>query len=375
MSEGRPVGRFWPTPEEELLLEATLSPDAAGRKAWDKLRTRFDTQPIDHEWYQILPLLSSSLASRQPDDSHLPELRALYRLTWCKNQLRLSALADAVTSLHRVGIETLVLKGAALAIQVYGRIGHRPMSDVDLLVPTDGADAALQVLEGCGWQRKARPQRHAVALGRDDGQELDLHRHVAREFILADEASSSDDFWQRSVTLDVAGVHTRALDPADMLLHVCVHGTHADSNSRLRWVADGVTLLRAATPDWARLLEQAHRRAVVLPMRETLTYLVQRFGATVPADVLQELSRAPVTRGDRAAYRARSRPVPSRGPLRPVRIMWRACLNEAGPRSLPAAVAAAPRVLQQAWGAEQRRKVPVLAVKRGVRTTLGGDPT
>ncbi len=51
------------------------------------------------------------------------------------------------TALSEAGIPCLWLKGAALTRTIYPEIGLRPMSDLDVLVPYDQREAALQIAQ------------------------------------------------------------------------------------------------------------------------------------------------------------------------------------------------------------------------------------
>ena len=46
----------------------------------------------------------------------------------------------------------MVLKGVALGLRCYASIGHRPMNDVDILVPVARAAEARGVLAALGWR-------------------------------------------------------------------------------------------------------------------------------------------------------------------------------------------------------------------------------
>src|SRR5665213_2146385 len=61
--------------------------------------------------------------------------------------------------LSSAGIPALVLKGAALAQLAYGSLDIKQTRDLDLLVPPDRAEAALQILERDGFELIA-PAKH-----------------------------------------------------------------------------------------------------------------------------------------------------------------------------------------------------------------------
>jgi hypothetical protein len=71
--------------------------------------------------------------------------------------------------------------------------------------------------------------------------------------------------------------------------------------------------------DWERLVAEAERRRVTVATAAALDYLSEEFGAPVPPAVLASLRAAPVTRHERAAFRAACRPD---SPLRTLRMAW-----------------------------------------------------
>src|SRR6185295_4211078 len=102
-----------------------------------------------------------------------------------------------------------------------------------------------------------------------------------------------------AIAIRVGGVHTRALAPADQLLHVCVHGEKWALVPGVRWVADAVVVLRGGEVDWRRFAEQATRHRFVLRLKRQLAYLRAAVAAPVPDDVMAALSAAAPSRLER----------------------------------------------------------------------------
>jgi Uncharacterised nucleotidyltransferase len=316
------LGSFWPSDDEELLLRTALSTGDDTRRAWAELRPRFDYEHTDKEQQRLLPLVYRRLRDLGVDDPDLARMKGLYRRAWYQNQFRLREAATVAGLLAGAGIEVLALKGVALVTQWYDELGVRPMGDIDLLVPTARREAALAVLQSHGWTprphalRLALDHRHGVGLFHPTEGALDLHWQVAMALVLrGDEQGSCDDFWATSVPLDLGGTVVRAPAAPDLLLNVMAHGCRWKSGAYLHWVADAVTLLRAAGDrfDWGRLVDQAEKRRVVLMVRDGLRYLT-RLDVPVPDQVRQRLDHVPVGPRDRVVHRARTRR-PRRWPL------------------------------------------------------------
>ena len=107
------------------------------------------------------------------DDGWAPGARNAHALQHC---------ADLVQALATAGMPTIVLKGAALRPHGVSRSGTRPMGDMDILVPTDGAVEALAIGRAHGWSPRGDatpawdrqvPDIHTFTT---DGCQVDVHQ-------------------------------------------------------------------------------------------------------------------------------------------------------------------------------------------------------
>jgi hypothetical protein len=294
---------------EELLTRAAVFSDERGIAAWHELRPRFDIERVNAQAYLLLPLLYRNLFDLGVEDELLSRLKSVYRHTWAANQTLLRSLADLLKTFEMAGIPTMLLKGAALVSSYYGDLGTRPMSDFDILVPIAARERALDLLSRLGWSAPGERVKQVV-LRYFEGLEFvspnrrstcDLHWRVMCCLDLADDADhSADDFWLAADDTEIFGVRSQVLNPADLLLHVCVHGL-SDNHVRLLWIADALHILASSGDrlDWDRLVGQTRKRGAVLALRRALM-LLAGFDAPVPATVLERLARLPV--GWRQAY-------------------------------------------------------------------------
>jgi hypothetical protein len=313
MNNQRRGGAF-PTREQELLLRAALLPGEASLQAWQNWKAQVNLeQELDSGSYRLLPLLYRNLYAHGVDDPWMSKLRGIYHRTWYMNQTLFHVIADVLRLFHAAGIETMILKGTALTLLYYQDYGLRPMGDFDVLVPTAKRRAAMDVLTQTGWKPKPYPLekltdvvldvRHACAFEDAHQHQLDLHWHVLTECHYPD---ADDDFWAGAVPVQVAGAPTRALNQADQLLHVCVHGARWNPVPPIRWVADAMVILGKShfEVDWTRLMAQAEKRRLILPVRESLTGLRDSLGVAIPSHVLTEMNRMRVSDLERKFYSA-----------------------------------------------------------------------
>jgi hypothetical protein len=315
MERRNPDGICWPNADQELVLKAALGDGAVAVDAWEAWQKTVEIAEVDTGSFRLLPLLYRNLISQGLDSSELGKLNGIYRQSWCRHQVGLRTLVEVLRALQGAGVETIVLKGAALAVLYYRDPGVRPMKDLDVLVPPARSAEAAETLQPHGWRPLAMVDPEAIAerhYSAPGGKELDIHHYL----LPYDRYPGvDDDLWPTAVPLAIEGVASRALAPADQLFHVLVHGIAWNEVSQVRWVADAVTVIRAAGTrlDWSRVLEQTTRRAYVPAVRSGLDYLRRTFDVDIPADLVRELDALPVPRGYRLEHWARQR-----GPFTPL---------------------------------------------------------
>jgi hypothetical protein len=279
-------------------------------------------------------------------------LRGLRRKTWCENRLLFTKLAPAAAMLRQAGIPVLVLKGVPLALRYYRDAGLRPMRDLDLLVPEQRAQEAIQLFESAGW-RGLWPHRYrlgprdlgfrqALPYSAGDGREVDLHWHALYQatFHGADAA-----FWESAEPLEFEGMAVEVLCPSDELLHAMVHGPAWNEIPPMRWVADAMTVMRAAAIDWDRLLRLTRRLRVTLPMRAACDYLARVFDAPIPERVLSGLARLPVDAAERVDYQTNQSPPQAQSLVDTARTIYGSYQRGAHGRGVLEQVAGFPRFL------------------------------
>jgi hypothetical protein len=297
------------THDQELLLKAALlrSPDAL--YAWQGWKDRTDLEGhFDRGSFRLLPLLYKNLLRHRVEHPFMNKLKGIYRMEWYKNQMLFFEMSQVLRYLHEKGIRTMILKGAALTVLHYKDYGVRPMADIDVLVPTSESVAALDLLGRAGWTPIAGfmnddlHYRHAAQLTHKSGKELDLHWHLLQDSCHKD---SDTDFWDGAVPVQMKDVSTKALNPADALLHVIVHGVKWNPEPPIRWIADAMSIINCPDSriEWERLIHQAKKHRVSLRVKEALNYLRGGFQASVPAVVIDRLDNIRLSRAERFEFR------------------------------------------------------------------------
>jgi len=306
----RERGGCWPTAEQELLLQAALLEGQPVIDAWQQWTSRVDIDDVDPGSYRLLPLVYRNLLGQGVTDPLLDKLKGVYRKTWFENQLLFHRMARVLQALHGEGIETLVLKGAALVPLYYRDYGLRPMQDFDLLVHPGDLARTIALLREMGWHRSESealpldlvvPFRHALSFWKGAADQFDLHWYALRGRCWAE---ADDEFWAGAVAFQLGKVDTLALNPTDELLHTCVHGLAWNPVPPFRWAADAMMVLNTSGPeiDWSRLVAQARQRRLSLPLTAALDYLARTLHAPAPPEALADLRSRVVSRFERIEY-------------------------------------------------------------------------
>jgi hypothetical protein len=253
--------------------------------------------PGKAELHGLGPLLYTHLKAT---DSLAPvdvwrEIKGLYLRHRHANQLRAEALKEILQAFEAASIQSLALKGIALAHLVYPEPGMRPMRDIDLLVPEPEIEKAAQTLIQLGYRSDDQQARmlppghhHIPALGRQvEGMTLnvELHHRLYPE-VHYYPSYSFLELSERSVPFQLNGLAARTLGYEDLLEHVYRHALGPPllgSDLRYVWIADLVSLVEKYVDsiDWERLKSQSPRTYNILPLLHFLT--------PWPEDVLHRL--------------------------------------------------------------------------------------
>jgi hypothetical protein len=173
--------------------------------------------------------------------------------------------AEVVTALREAGVDSVLLRGPAIARWLYDDETWRSYVDVDLLVPHGELEGAQEILAGLGFSDMTvegvltddRPT-HARTLGRGrDGAVVDLH------YTVLGVRASPDAAWQvlggQTEAISVVGTPVEILTPPGRAFVVAVHAAQhgAGVGKPLDDLARALEALPART--WAEASDLAMR--------------------------------------------------------------------------------------------------------------------
>ena len=280
-------------PELNLLFACgQLSPELEQVRALASKDIDWERVAQTAEFHGLSPLLLRTLRAAGislPSDV-ATKMEHWNAATVRQNLYLTSELLRVHGALKERGIETIPLKGPALASQIYGDLGLRPFSDIDLLVRREQRPEAESAIKELGYEpefaippeHRERWLRHQCELTfrRSGTTRLELHWDIAHPHFALD--SGVEHFWSRLSTVRIGDVVLPNLSPQDLLFTLIVHGTrHAWSH--MMWLVDVAELLRRRPAvDWEDFWRNANARGAARMMATGLVLVRKVFGVPVP---------------------------------------------------------------------------------------------
>lgn len=253
----------------------------------------YETLAIDSRLHEPLRQALSGVSASWPEDlsgdeiealiehgvvpmiyraSHLPQLRDLAIRAAGVEPQRLADLREVVDALAGRGVDALILKGSALAYEIYDAPELRPRGDTDLLIPPDARETTRETLHDLGFREvPGSGDEHGVrqALFIRGPHTYDVHWAVANTAVFEGVLPFAE-LRERAVALPRISSHARGLSHVDALILACVHRVaHHHDSDRLIWLCD-IALLRD------RMTAEEHREFWDLAARRKIVGVCER---------------------------------------------------------------------------------------------------
>ncbi|MBD1859242.1 MULTISPECIES: nucleotidyltransferase family protein [Leptolyngbya] len=279
---------------QELLLKAALLKGQSALTAWEQWKARVDIETLDSTSFTLLPQLYQTLLAHGVEDPHMARLKGIYRRTWYANQLQIRSLHTILAALAEAGIDAIVLGDAALNFHA----SNLPVSSFHLLLRQDQLDPTFKTLTALDWEAPA-PTPGQVSI-QFKAQQQSLYIQT-RLFWAFPQDETDEQVWRRAISLPNAGF---LLDPTDQLLEICARTFLKARGQTIQGLADAFLLIQRFGDDldWQRLITQAQRYRMILPLRNTLTLLHQILELDVPNWVLPTLVQMPLLSEELSTY-------------------------------------------------------------------------
>jgi hypothetical protein len=223
-------------------------------------------------FHGMRPLLSRLL--KTIDSTVIPQdvmesLTTFAKLNVQRNLRATGYLMEIMATLERHGISAIPYKGPALASLIYGDVGVREFSDLDILVDRIEVFKAKEVMTRLGyvpeielevWQERIFLETGNVLLfsHRETQNLVELHWQLSPGYLAP--ATDTRGLRRRLVEVYPGGQRMKTLSPEDYLVYLCVHGAK-HLWERLGWLAD-IAVLISNQPrlDWDFVVKEAARQ-------------------------------------------------------------------------------------------------------------------
>ena len=218
--------------------------------------------------------------------------------------IMLSQAASAVRAMGEAGIPCLLLKGGAGLLAGWLKVGDRPVTDIDILIPPERLEEAGRILTAKGWSPAFRPylpcdaRRHSHPVSSPAGGLLiDIHWFALRH---ARWPGVDDVLWQGAWPAELRDGHVMIPSPEDFLVHTIAHGRRAGSPGSL-WQKDVRALLQRPNLcfDWDRVERTVQNYRVAPMVAAGLEEVKEEAPNTVSDEICERLRRLPIRRSDR----------------------------------------------------------------------------
>ena len=192
----------------------------------------------------------------KPEDLLKKPLEEAYDKTRLKNIKRLEAGLPVLKELKLLGVEIIILKGNAIAEDLFQDIGYKPMNDIDILIQKKDLALVHEIFQKHGLLvaaplesdiRKQEKYSHHWPPFFDKkmnvffGTHWDIAAH-GRQI-----TTPLKDFWQDKEEFELMGERFYRLAPKHFILHLCIHLNSAKTG--LREIGDIVKVIEAREKD------------------------------------------------------------------------------------------------------------------------------
>ncbi|MFH1674138.1 MAG: nucleotidyltransferase family protein [Pseudomonadota bacterium] len=260
----------------------------------------------------VSPLVFLRFSETVGDSSAVPpgvieELKKDYYATAARNAVIFEALRGILKTFNHAGVDTVVLKGAALAELAYRNLALRSMSDVDLLIKKEDIYNVDLILKGRGYYSpdaqgidlSAVRSDYLTSLAYISSSEnypcFHIHWHFVNSTIPNDSLIKNipmANIWHDADKARIAGVDTLVMAPHHLLIHLAEHSLRVShSLSKFCFLCDINEAVESygETIDWERLIIESRRFSLGWLVYLPLYFAVKFLNTKIPNEVLLRL--------------------------------------------------------------------------------------
>ncbi|MBW4509594.1 MAG: nucleotidyltransferase family protein [Scytonematopsis contorta HA4267-MV1] len=254
-------------------------------------------QDIDWEYlikianrHGVTPLLYWSLkitCSESVPQTQLDVLQNSFQANSYNNLLLTQELVKLLDFFEKEKISLLPFKGPILAATVYGNLGLRTISDLDILVHRQDFQKVLDLLIQRGYEQIINVQWESHLIRESGKYNIDLHSDIIPKHLSC--SISENYWWENTQPFSFAGAKVPNLSPEAWFFLICLNG-NKESWKHLNRICDIAELIRAYPQmDWEGIFEKANKLRCKRLISLALLLAVKLLQAPLPENVLKKL--------------------------------------------------------------------------------------
>ncbi len=292
--------------QSELELIDKLIPQVSD---WDYFISTIIGRGIGPLFYNKLPLLVNA---NQIPPVVKTKLQQAYYKTLSRSVVLYEHFREAMKLYNEAGIDVIALKGIYLSEKLYGDIGLRQFSDIDLLVKVVDAEKCISILGQSGYHSSEYKVADFVRRNTEilhyppmikDGVSIEIHTKLHKN----SEKYKMDvkQVWKNASPVTLNGAKVYVPDIYHQLIHLCLHldkhfrGGHVQFtcfNDICNFVESNLNLI-----NWNQLIEICKTYRCESIVFEYLILVHQFMNVSLPLNITGNYSRI-LTDADRQMF-------------------------------------------------------------------------
>jgi hypothetical protein len=286
--ESRQPPRWSLGQSETLALRAAFLQGARAVAAWQEFSARYDFDDLFPASSELLPIVYANLAKQGWSGAGFGKVQGLQRKIWYGNQLLLKNLALYIKHLEDSGIEPMLAKNSALALQYYEHPGLRNIRDFDLVVRRRDFGRTLRILEDFGLRQLQQDSQ---------GRYLNLQSEVIDVALPGQEKR----FWNSASRIMVLDSPALALSRPDQLFYTILNKRSYGASISM-WIADVLTIA-GTIRDTEAVLSRVHNHRIAGPIKHSIGLLLQAFPEGAESPIIEKLQSLEVSNWEKLQRR------------------------------------------------------------------------
>ena len=284
------------------LISGRVHPNAISTDLWPNIVAL----ALQHNLGPALSWIVNQSDSDLIQHESLAGLMPVARMAAVRTMLLEDTMKRVNHALEAADIAAVWLKGSVLAQLVYADSMMRPMVDLDVLVPYEQREQALEIVQSIGFDYpeydmrlvdeadEDRPQfshHYQLVGGPANSVQVEVHFRLmgVDEILLPSE--QLDWFWEQTQRVSTPKLSFTCLTPEAHLLHLCAHMMlqHGEAQSTLLRFWDVHQLISQESINWETVINQAVALGWTYALERLLSRCVQYFDTALPERVLAQL--------------------------------------------------------------------------------------